>query len=65
MNETVRDFWSKVKALLRGERARPAPIRPICYACREEIVGLGYRWNGRLFCDVYCVPPVQLYGDPR
>jgi hypothetical protein len=53
-------------------RERPRPIKPVCYACREEIVGPGYSFRGRRYCDSLCIPPFalteqgpSLAGDPR
>jgi hypothetical protein len=66
----MRDFLENVKRFLRGEDApgRPAVIRPVCYACREPIIGPGYSFRGRRFCDSMCIPPFlvnDLAGDPR
>ncbi len=68
--ETIQAFFGNVKRFLRGERARPKYVRPVCYACREELFGQGYHFEGRRYCDVYCVPPFSMQnpniaGDPR
>jgi hypothetical protein len=56
---SLKGFLGKVKAFLDGE-----PVRPVCRACQQEVVGPGYRHAGELFCDVWCLPPV-LFEESR
>lgn len=56
----MKDFWTNLKRLLRGERAPVAPTpveRHCCYGCRQRFEGSGYRVADRRYCEELCSPP--------